>query len=144
MAHSADETAMNGTVIFHNSKPAMVNGEKVVTKQRTLLGSKLFKLARLPNPKKESNVRNKKKYERRSWVQKVESDDGGSADSNRIQTANATTRMAKKMASYDKLSSRKDGVSVMTMPIKRGHIFDGPINGKVSGIPSKQPKTLKE
>ena len=61
MAHRADETVMNGTVIFHKRRPAMVNGEKVVTKQRTLLGSKLFKLARLPSPKKESKVKKRKK-----------------------------------------------------------------------------------
>ena len=52
---------MNGTVIFHNRRPAMVNGEKVVTKQRTLLGSKLLRLAKLPSPKNERNVRKRKK-----------------------------------------------------------------------------------
>jgi hypothetical protein len=57
---------MNGTVIFHRRRPAMVKGEKVVTKQRTLLGSKLLRLAKLPSPKKERNVRKRKKYERRS------------------------------------------------------------------------------
>ncbi len=61
MAQRADETAMNGTVIFHRRRPAMVNGEKVVTKQRTLLGSKLFRLARFPSPKKDNKVKKRKK-----------------------------------------------------------------------------------
>jgi hypothetical protein len=54
MAQRAEETAMNGTVIFHRRRAAKVNG---VTKDRTLLGSKLLTLAKLPRPKKERSVR---------------------------------------------------------------------------------------
>ena len=47
-AQRADETAMNGTVIFQSKRAPIVNGENVVTNERTLEGSKLLRLAKLP------------------------------------------------------------------------------------------------
>lgn len=57
IAHKAVDTAMNGMRIFHRSRAAMVNGEKVVMKHRMELGSKLLTLAMLPSPKKDSSVK---------------------------------------------------------------------------------------
>ena len=58
MDQRAVETIMKGTKTFHKSNAPIRNGEKVVTKHRTQLGSKLFKLAMFPSPKKDRSVRN--------------------------------------------------------------------------------------
>ena len=82
---------MNGTVIFQRSRAPIVNGEKVVTNERTLEGSKLLRLAKLPNPKKESSVKKRKKYERRNWRHGEMDGEVSSNCSSLIHTASVTS-----------------------------------------------------